>query len=157
MQDNRLNKKSPGRPSNEPTESPDLLEPIRNGLGKMDQQALMQLRQELDTMLSTEIGAIDLVEELGLQYRNGKNLLSQILNDNNTAPNQKAQVFNSVQSQLETIIKRREEVYSQERLKAFEAGFLKAMKALPNDAARHAFFDRYGEYLKDPDMLTAAP
>lgn len=151
MQDHRLTAAPGSGAADADGKRPDPLQPLYNELYTYPDDALMRVRQFIDKTLTIDIGTLDLAEELGMQYRQGKALLAAIQMDDAVPANQKAQVYNTVQAQLDRIIKMREEVYSQERLKRYEGAFLKAMAALPDDNARHIFFDLYGEYLKDPN------
>jgi hypothetical protein len=117
-------------------------------LSEMSDEEMLDLRNEIDSRLNIAIADLNLTEELGLQYRQGKVLLSSIQNDKTTPANQKAQVFNSVGAQLGQIVKMQSDVFSMQRLKKFEIAFIKAAETLPQ-AAKEAFFDLYGEYLKD--------
>lgn len=141
MQDHRL---TPGTRE-------DPLQPVFDMLNALPDDAAMRVRQFLDATLHIDIGSLDLADELAITYRQGKNLLAQIENDHTTPVNQKAQMFNTVQAQLKQMVDMREEVYSQERLKRFEGALLKVFKVLPDDNARHIFFETYSDYLKDPD------
>jgi hypothetical protein len=106
------------------------------------------VRNELDAILHIEISQLNLPDEIGLQYRQGKMLLSSLQDDKLTPAGQRAQVFNSVSAQLEKIIKLRSEVYSQERLKRFEAAMLSTLKLLPDNEAKEHFFTIYSEILQ---------
>lgn len=120
----------------------------RISLEGMDEAALLKLRAQLDDKLQVEIRQINLTEELGLQYRAGKLLLEETQNDPEVPANQKAQVFNSVNSMLASIVKMQESIYSMERLKRYETAFLKALETLPKEG-KEAFFDLYGTFLAD--------
>lgn len=150
MQDHRLTANS-GTPPEDP------LQPMFDLLAALPDDALMRVRQFIDKTANIDIGSLDLADELGLTYRQGKSLLAQIDTDASIPMNQKAQVFNTVQSQLKQMVEMREQVYSQERLKRFEGALLKVFQALPDDNARHIFFDTYSDYLKDPDRDTTQP
>lgn len=114
----------------------------------LSEKQLMNLRHHLDMVLKIEISHLNLTEELGLQYRQGKALLNSI-QDSSTPANQKAQVFNSIQAQLEKIVKQRQLVFSQERLKRFEAALLKVLEMKGNEREQELFLELYGEFLRD--------
>lgn len=122
---------------------------VLDAIGKLSQTQLMTLRHKIDMLLDLDINQLNLVEELGLQFRQGKELLASIQNDSATPANQKAQVFNTLKGQLDKIIKQRGLVLSQERLKRYEAAFLKVLEGLDSDTARQTFMDLYGEFLAD--------
>lgn len=115
----------------------------------LTEKQMMALRHHLDMLLKIEIGHLNLTEELGLQYRQGKTLLASVQGDNSTPVNQKAQVFNSVQGQLDKIVKLRSQVFSQERLKRFEGAMLKVLEMQGREAEKLVFLDLYGGYLRD--------
>lgn len=114
----------------------------------MSDAALLSLRHEIDVKLKIEIKNLNLTEELGLQYAQGKQLLSDVQADDDTPANQKAQVFNSVGAMLDKIIKQQKIVYSAERIKRFEVAFLKVLDKLPPES-KEVYFDLYGEFLDD--------
>lgn len=114
----------------------------------LDDTELLALRHRLDKKLNLDLTQLNLAEELGMQYRSGMILLASVQEDKETPANQRAQVFNSVSSMLEKIVKQQKIVYDAERLKRFESSFLKVLQDLP-DASKRKFFDLYGEYLKD--------
>ena len=122
------------------------LEAAQNLLKSMTDNDLLVLRHDLDKLLKIDLAQLDLADELGLQYRSGMTLLSSVQDDNDTPVNQRAQVFNSVNSMLSNIVKTQEIIYSIERLKKYEVAFLKAAETLTTEA-KEAFFDLYGEYL----------
>lgn len=113
----------------------------------LDDNALLALRNRIDSLLTVDIDALNLTEELGLQYRAGKALLASLGDD--TPANQRAQVFNAVSAMLTKIIEQRKMVASAERLKRYEAAFLKTLEALADDTARAVFIDLYQEFLDD--------
>lgn len=117
-------------------------------LTPLSEAQLMNLRHHLDMVLKIEISQLNLTEELGLQYRQGKTLLDS-LQGSSTPANQKAQVFNSLQTNLDKIIKHRTNVFSQERLKRYEAALLKVLEMKGNEKEQELFLELYGEFLRD--------
>ena len=115
-------------------------------LSGMGDEELLSLRSRIDDRLNIELKHVNLTEELGLQYRAGKLLLDQTQGDESVPANQKAQVSNSVSAMLSSIVKMQETVYSIDRLKRYEAAFLKSVETLPKEN-KEAFFDLYGEFL----------
>lgn len=122
---------------------------VLTNVRQLSERQMMALRHELDNLLNIEISQLNLTEELGLQYRQGKNLLASIESDVKVAPNQKSQVFNAVQSQLEKIIKLRNLVYDQERLKRYESAMLKVLEMKGNEKEQELFLELYGSYLRE--------
>jgi hypothetical protein len=107
---------------------------------------LVELRHAVDARLVLDLGELDLAKELALQYTQGKSLLSEVQGDRDTPANQKAQIFSAVRNQLSDIIKQQDMVWGMQRLKAYEAAFLKAARLLTSEA-KIAFFDLYKEQL----------
>lgn len=124
-------------------------EALLNDLFKLNEDQLMDLRHAIDMKLNISIGQLNLIEELGLQYRQGKMMLKKATDSTSMEPHQQAQIFNSTSAQLEKIVKMRGEIYSQERLKRFEGAVLKILKMMKDDKLQKEFFDLYGEFLQD--------
>lgn len=117
-------------------------------LDTMDEDALLALRADIDSHLKLEIKHLNLTEELGLQYRQGRKLLERAHNDKDIPTNQVSAVYTAVSSMLEKIVKMQEAVYSMERLKRYEVAFLKSIETLPPEG-KESFFDLYGSFLDD--------
>lgn len=133
-----------------PPKDPDEISPeLRKLLAALPEGQLMRARHEIDILVEIDINQMNLTEELGLQYRQAKQLLANVQNDDRTPANQKVQIFNSLQNQLDKIIKQRQAVLSQERLKRFEAAFLNTLKQLGDETLQQNFLDLYGEFLRD--------
>ncbi len=116
--------------------------------GKTDEE-LIHLRAEIDSRLHIDPKNLNMAEELGMQYKQGKILLSKLNDPSDQTPtNQKAQVFNSVQAMLAAIVKQTEIVYSSERLKRYEAALLRLLMDLPKDS-KEKYFEMYGEFLAE--------
>lgn len=121
---------------------------LQEMLAPLSDSELLTLRQKIEARLKIEIRELNLTEELGLQYRQGKLLLEQVINDKSTPANQKAQVFNSISAMTEKIMKQLKIVYSAERLNRYEKAFIKILKTLPQ-SEQDTYFDLYGEFLND--------
>ena len=130
----------------------DPLNDILNRVEALSEESMLRVRNMIDQHLKTNIADLNLAEELALQYRQGKRLLTDAQSSKDSPLNQQAQVFNTVQAQLEKIIKLQQAVYSQERLKRYEVAFMKCSELLPLDA-RKRFFDLYQDYLNEVDKL----
>lgn len=115
-------------------------------LVSLNDAELVELRHAVDARLVLDLGELDLAKELALQYTQGKALLSEVQGDRDTPANQKAQIFSAVRNQLADIVKQQDMVWGMQRLKVFEAAFLKAARLLTGDA-KVAFFDLYKEQL----------
>lgn len=122
---------------------------LLKALGALTEGQLMRARHEIDMLVKIDINQMNLTEELGLQYRQAKQLLATVQHDTSTPANQKTQIFNSLNAQLDKIIKQRQAVLSQERLKRFEAAFLNTLKQLGDETLQQNFLDLYGEFLRD--------
>ncbi len=131
-----------------PDKPPTVSSELRLLLEQLSEQELIDLRHELDSRLMLDLGALNLAEELAIQFRQGKNLLNEVQGDKDVPANQKAQILNSVRAMLSEIIKQQTDVYSMERLKKYEVAFVKCVKLLTLES-REAFFDLYGEFLED--------
>jgi hypothetical protein len=107
---------------------------------------LLRLRNEIDKKLQLDPRSLNMGDELGAQYRAGKALLAKIQDDNDVPANQRAQVFNSVGTMLKELTKLMGVVYDAERLKRYEAAFMKTLQDLPEPQQRR-FFDLYSDYL----------
>lgn len=130
---------------------PTPVEMLLPSLEALSEADLVELRHQLDLRLSLDLSTLDLAEELALQFRQAKALLNEVQNDKSTPVNQKSQIFNSVRTQLGDIVKQQDVVWNMQRLKKYETAFVKSVHLL-NDEARNAFFDLYGEHLKDPTL-----
>lgn len=126
------------------------LELIIKQLPDLTEGELAELRYSVDALLPLDLGSLDLAEELALQFQQAKALLVDVQRASDIPANQKAQIFNSVRGQLESIVKNQEVVWSMERLKKFEVALVKACGLL-TDEAKAAFFDLYSQFLKDPE------
>lgn len=123
---------------------------------KLSESELGELRHEIDLRLRLELGALNLADELALQFRQAKNLLYEVSNDKDTPVNQKAQILNSARAQLSEIVRQQESVWSMGRLKKYEVAFVKAASMFSVEQ-RNVFFDLYGEYLKDENADAPVP
>lgn len=115
-------------------------------LSSMAQGDLIDLRSQLDTHLKLKLEDLDLAEELALQFKQAKALYNETMNDDEVAPNQKAQELNTITSIIASITKAQAELYNAERLKKLEAATLKALKSLPK-TSQEDFFTLYSEYI----------
>lgn len=114
---------------------------------------LIALRHEIDSRLVLNLEDLNLAEEQALQYQQAKALLQEVQGDRETPANQKAQVFSAVRAQLDSIVKQMDTVWGIQRMKVFEAAFLKCLRHdTLTDEAREAFFELYSRYIKDPRL-----
>lgn len=120
--------------------------PVADLLSGLDDAELLRLRNAIDKKLQIDPRLLNMGDELGAQYRAGKALLASIQDDDDVPANQRSQVFNSVGAMLQQITKQMGQVYDAERLKRYEAAWMKVMKDLPEESQK-LFFDLYSDYL----------
>jgi len=121
-------------------------------LKKFNVSELIELLRRVKRMLpSTKLKDLDLEEELVLHFLNLKELMTDILYDEDVPANQKAQIANSCASLLQQMTKSQAMIYSAERVKRMEGALLKALHGLPQDILE-SFIDRY-ERIYDAEDL----
>lgn len=104
---------------------------------------LAELRYALDVVSpQQQLADVNLEEELMSQYSRIKKLQNDVIDDEVTPANQKAQVANAVASTLQHLVKMQSEYSTAERFKAIEALMIKAMKSLPVEVAAK-FIEEY--------------
>lgn len=101
-------------------------------------EALVEMGQ------TRKLSDINLESELLGQYEKVCKLQKDVIDDEDTPVNQRAQVANAVASTLQQLLKMQTEFYTSERFKALEALMIKALKKLPPEAAE-AFVTEYEE------------
>ncbi len=95
-----------------------------------------------DLLPVTSLRDMNLEQELVIQYQNLKNLQSRTLEDPDVAPNQKAQVANSVGATLQSLAKMQGEMYSAERFKQIEMALITLLNTWPRETTV-GFFAQY--------------
>lgn len=109
----------------------------------LDEDDLLALLDEVESRLPpAKLAHLNLEEELVRQLHRAKALQSEVLKDDETPANQKAQVMNTVGAVIADIVKMQERLYNAERFKALEGLLIDALKSLPKDQAE-AFIDQY--------------
>lgn len=109
---------------------------------------LLRLRGEIDKVLPvSNLADIDLNRELVLQMLATQRLQADVLDDDETPANQRAQVANSVQAALAGLVKLQSEVYTSERLKKIEQRLIEVMHTQPMEL-QVAFMGAYEEALR---------
>lgn len=101
-------------------------------------EALVEMGQ------TRKLSDINLESELLGQYEKVCKLQKDVIDDEDTPVNQRAQVANAVASTLQQLLKMQTEFYTSERFKALEALMIKALKKMPQEAAE-AFVAEYEE------------
>lgn len=102
---------------------------------------LSSLRDDINDLLP-DTGKMDLHRELATQYALIKEYQAEVLDNDETAPNQVAQVMNSTVAALGHLIKLQESLEREETLKKMETCFFEAVKLMPDDA-KERFFEEY--------------
>lgn len=104
---------------------------------------LLALRAEIDAALpATELGDLNLDQELVRQYLVTQALQTSVLADFDTPANQKAQVLNACAGILENLQKTQEKFYRQERFKKIELALIKVLRNLPEETVSE-FMEEY--------------
>lgn len=112
-------------------------------LAQYEVEDLVELRTRIDQMLPTrKLRDVDLESELVRQLTVVHRLQSDVINDQNTPANQKAQVAGQVANVLAVLSKLQVEVYSSERLKRIEQILIDTLNTLPLEA-QESFLERY--------------
>lgn len=88
------------------------------------------------------LAELNIERELVEQYAKTKELMDEVLFDDETPANQKAQVANSVVTTLGQILKLQEEIQRGETLKLMEQVLIEVLKTLPQ-TAQEEFFAEY--------------
>ncbi len=104
---------------------------------------LLALRAEIDAALpATELGDLNLDQELVRQYLVTQALQTKILADSDVPANQQAQVLNACAGILENLQKTQEKFYRQERFKKIELALIKVLRKLPEETVAE-FMEEY--------------
>lgn len=134
-------------PSTQP-KPPTKTEIMAKVLEPWEEADLLDLRHYIDTRLHLDIADINLVDEISVQFRQAKAMMDQVQKDNTIPTNQKAQLFNSLRSQLDQIFKQQVAIWSMGRLRDIETATVKACKLMTAEQ-KEAFMSVYGRYLKE--------
>jgi hypothetical protein len=138
------------RALNKPTELPQDLEGVLSNLPKKD---LRRLKSMVDSLLpSQRVKDLDLEDELMQQYEKTKSLMDDCIDDDETSPNQKAQVANSVVNTLGQLVKLQEDLRMQQTLKIMEQALIDTIKGLPKEL-KDEFFEEYERRAKKAGLM----
>lgn len=111
-------------------------------LDQYSDEELLTLRAMIDDRLPvTKLKHINLQEESVIQYMQSRKLLNDVMSDPDIPPNQKAQVNNSVQSNLTALDRMQKSTYTQERNKQLEYIVVNLVNELPDIEAKKKFLD----------------
>lgn len=117
-------------------------------LEKLSESELLVLRHKVDRLLPvTKLADMNLERELTLQFRAAQALQAVVLDDQNIAANQKAQVMNAVAATIQSLVKMQAEYYTPERLKKIESALVKTLNEWPIEKTRE-FFLQYEKLLE---------
>ena len=112
-------------------------------LDGLTHQELRALREVIDRKLpDNSLDELNLEKELVSQYHKTKLLMDEVLHDDDTPANQRAQVANSVVSTLAQLVKLQEDLRRDETLKLMETCLMDKLKSMPSDF-KDAFFEDY--------------
>ena len=114
-------------------------------LDLLNEIELRMLRGEIERRLPPNtLSSLNLEDELVNQYNLVKLLQSQVLNDDSIPLNQRSQLAGQVASTLQQLVKMQSEFHTAERFKKLEGFMVKAIRAMPVEAASK-FLDDYEE------------
>lgn len=117
-------------------------------LDQYSDEELLTLRAMIDDRLPvTKLKHINLQEESVIQYMQSRKLLNDVMSDPEIPPNQKAQVNNSVQSNLTALDRMQKSTYTQERNKQLEYIVVNLVNELPDIEAKKKFLDELARRL----------
>ena len=109
----------------------------------------LELRNQIEQRLpAKDLKDLDLGRELVLQVLALQRLQADVINDDEVAPNQRAQVANSLSSALSNLVKVQGDVYTTERLKKLEALYVDALNLLPEEV-KHTTIEAYTRLLEE--------
>lgn len=111
-------------------------------LDQYSDEELLTIRAMVDERLPvTKLKHINLHQESVIQYMQSRKLLNDIMGDTSVPPNQKAQVNNSVQSNLAYLDRMQKETYTSERNKQLENLVVNYINEMPDNEAKKTFLD----------------
>lgn len=115
----------------------------------MSLDELLELRAKITDLLpEMSLSAVNLEQELLLQYRTVKALQTRVHDSGEVPANQLAQVANTISSTLDRLTKMQGEMYSNERFKRIELAMIRMLKEWPEKMTKK-FFKEYEEILGD--------
>jgi len=111
-------------------------------LSDLSEKELRKLRADVDALLPRGgLDGLNLEQELVDQYHAVKGLQEEVLTDQDTPANQRAQCAGQVVSTLQKLIDLQVDMQRDERLKKIERTLLEAIAFLPEDAKTKFFAD----------------
>lgn len=135
------------------TAPPEAAKDLKSALKEMPVQELRKVMAMIEELLpGQKVKSLDLEDELMQQYDKTKDLMDSCISDPDIAPNQKAQVANSVVSTLGHLVKLQEDLRLQQTLKLMESTLIDVIKTLPQEA-KDGFFMEYEERAKKAGLM----
>lgn len=126
---------------------------LKSALKEMPVKELRKVLALIESLLpSQKVKNLDLEDELMQQYDKTKDLMDECIGDPDIAPNQKAQVANSVVSTLGHLVKLQEDLRLQQTLKLMESTLIDMIKTLPKEI-KDEFFLEYEERAKKAGLM----
>ena len=126
---------------------------LKSALKEMPVKELRKVLALIESLLpSQKVKNLDLEDELMQQYDKTKDLMDECIGDPDIAPNQKAQVANSVVSTLGHLVKLQEDLRLQQTLKLMESTLIDMIKTLPKEI-KDEFFLEYEERAKKAGIM----
>lgn len=111
-------------------------------MDQLEPEQLLEVYEEIRSRLPPlRIAKMNVEEELLLQFHTVRKLQTEVIGMDAVAPNQKAQVANTVGNCLERITKMQEEIYDSERFKRIESLVIRMLRKVPKEVAE--------EFLRD--------
>lgn len=116
---------------------------LKEWLSGLSHKELRKIQRTISGLLpDVDVKGLDLEKELVSQYQAIKQLFDDVIDDPDVAPNQKAQVANSVGATLSTLSKSQEDLRLTQVLRLIESVLIEEIKTLPKET-KDAFFERY--------------
>lgn len=138
------------RALNRPAELP---RDVASTLSSMSKKDLRRLRDMIDKLVPPQkVKDLDLEDELMQQYEKTKSVMDDCIDDDETSPNQKAQVANSVVSTLGQLVKLQEDLRLQQTMKIMEQALIDTIKSLPKET-KDEFFAEYESRAKKVGLM----
>lgn len=135
------------------TTPPEAAKDLKSALKAMPVKELRKVMAMIESLLpSQKVKNLDLEDELMQQYDKTKDLMDECIGDPDIAPNQKAQVANSVVSTLGHLVKLQEDLRLQQTLKLMESTLIDMIKTLPKEI-KDEFFLEYEERAKKAGLM----
>jgi hypothetical protein len=113
-----------------------------------DEKMQLRVYSILQAQLNLNIQDVNLSEALVVQHKQAQLFLDEVLHDDSIPANQRAQALGQANATIQNIIKQKETVMSQDRLRRFEIAFQKVIAKCATPEQKEAWMDLYGEYLK---------